>query len=77
MMIENKEFQNLLKKYPDNLPVAIAVTYNENTSFLFNLEVKGIKVDDMKAVIIVNQDLNLEYETLLNGADIDEEIYRE
>jgi len=73
----NKEFQEILKKYPGDIPVAIAVTYNENTSLLFDLEVKGIKVDDMKAMIIVNQDLNLEYETLLNGADIDEEIYRE
>ena len=76
-MIENKEFQKLLKKYPDDIPVAIAVTYNDTTSLLYDLEVEGIKVENMKAVIIINQDLNLEYETLLNGADVDEEIYRE
>ena len=76
-MIENKEFQNLLKKYPDDIPVAIAVAYNGVTSLLYDVEVKGIKVDDMKAVIIMNQDLNNEYETLMNGAEVDEEIYRE
>lgn len=76
-MIENKEFQDILKKYPDDIPVAIAITYNDTTAFLYNLEVKGIKVEDMKAVIIMNQDLNNEYETLMNGAEVDEEIYRE
>ena len=76
-MIENKEFQDILKKYPDDIPVAIAVAYNGVTALLYNLEVEGIKVDDMKAVIIMNQDLNNEYETLMNGAEVDEEIYRD
>lgn len=76
-MIENKELQEILKKYPSDIPVAIAVTYNDTTALLYDLDVKGIQVDGMKAVIITNPDLNLEYETLLNGAEVDEEIYSE
>ena len=42
-MIENKEFQELLKKYPGNLPVAIAVHYNDTNSIFTGIEVKGIE----------------------------------
>ena len=76
-MIENKEFQELLKKYPDDLPVAIAITYNDVTSMFYNLEVQGISFEGNKAVIIINEDVNMEYETLMNGAEVNEEIYRE
>ena len=76
-MIENKEFQEILKKYPDDIPVALAIEYNNQKALFYNLEVKGIKFEGMQAVIIVNQDFNIEYETLMNGGEVDEEIHRE
>lgn len=76
-MIENKEFQELLKKYPGNLPVAIAVHYNDTNSIFTGIEVKGIECQGHKVVIISSKDVDYEYETLMNGADVDEEIYRE
>ena len=77
MVVENKEFQELLKKYPDNLPVTIAVSYNNHKSIFTDIEVKGIACHGMKVVIITSKDVDYEYETLLNGADVDEEIYSE
>ena len=77
MAIENKEFQELLKKYPDNLPVTIAVSYNNHKSIFTDIDVKGIKCQGMKVIIISSRDVDYEYETLLNGADVDEEIYSE
>lgn len=76
-MIENKEFQKLLKQYPDDAPVAISITHNEVTSLFYDVEVKGIKFEGMKAVIVFNEDINQEYEVLYDGGEIDEEIYRE
>ncbi|MBR0059353.1 MAG: hypothetical protein IJP99_08500 [Methanobrevibacter sp.] len=76
-MIENKEFQSILKKYSDDLPVAIAITHNDVTSLFYNLEVEGITFEGNKAVIIFNRDINEEYEILYDGGEIDEEIYRE
>ena len=77
MAIENKEFQELLKKYPDNLPVTIAVSYNKHKSIFTDIDVKGIKCQGMKVIIISSRDVDYEYETLLNGADVDEEVYSE
>lgn len=76
-MIENKQFQELLKKYPDDAVMAIGIHYNNQTSLLYDVEVKGIAFENMKVILIMNEDLNYEYETLMNGADIDKEIYRE
>jgi len=76
-MIENKEFQSLLQKYPDDIPVAIAITHNNMTSLFYNLEVEGISFEGNKAVIVFNRDINEEYELLYDGGEIDEEIYRE
>jgi len=76
-MIENKEFQSILKKYPDDMPVAIAITHNNMTSLFYNLEVEGISFEGNKAVIVFNRDINEEYELLYDGGEIDEEIYRE
>ena len=76
-MIENKEFQSILKKYPDDIPVAIAITHNNMTSLFYNLEVEGISFEGNKAVIVFNRDINEEYELLYDGGEIDEEIYRE
>ena len=76
-MIENKEFQEILRKYPDDIPVALGIEYNNQKALFYNLEIKGIKFEGMQAVIIVNQDFNIEYETLMNGGEVDEEIHRE
>lgn len=74
-MITNKELQDELSRYNDDLPVAIAIKYNEQISVFYQVKVEGIKSGDMKIVIINNPDVDEEYETLLNGADSVEENY--
>ena len=73
-MIENKEFQELLQKYPDDAVITIGVEYNGLTAF-WDVEVKGIKCTvnekDMKSIILLNKELSKEYEHLLNGGEID------
>lgn len=73
-MIENKEFQELLQKYPDDAVITIGVEYNGLTAF-WDVEVKGIKFavheKDMKSIILLNKELSKEYEHLLNGGEID------
>ena len=73
-MIENKEFQELLSKYPGDAVMMIGVEFNDHIA-LWELEVKGIKFtnhgEDVKAVLLVNDELSKEYETLLNGGEID------
>lgn len=80
-MIENKEFREILEKYPDDAVMALCLEYNNQKSLFYDLEINGIKFlaggDEIKAVIIVNEDFNKEYETLINGGEIDEKIYRE
>ena len=76
-MITNKDFQELLEKYPDDTVVAIAITHNEITSLFYDIQVSGISFEGMKAVIVFNEDINQEYEILYDGGEIDEEIYRE
>ncbi len=71
-MLTNKEFQEKLKQYDDDYPVAIAINYNGNMGLFYNVTVEGIKVDDLLLVIINNPDIDEEYETLLNGADLDD-----
>lgn len=71
-MLTNKEFQEKLKQYDDDYPVAIAINYNGNMGLFYNVTVEGIKVDDLLLVIINNPDIDDEYETLLNGADLDD-----
>ena len=70
-MIENGELQKILKKYPDTLPIMIAISYNNHTSLFDDVEVKGVRVEGTEAVIVLSRDVNYEYETLLNGAEID------
>ena len=72
-MKTNKEIREYLSQYPDELPVAIAKSYNGNISLFYDLKIKGMQSEDMKVLIITNPDIDTEYETLLNGADIDEE----
>ena len=77
MTIDNKEFRELLKKYPDDLPVAIGIHYNNTRGIFTAIGVEGIECQGHKVVIISSKDVDYEYETLLNGADVDEEVYRE
>ena len=73
-LIMNKEFQELLSKYPGDAVMMIGVEFNDHLA-LWELEVKGIKFtnhgEDVKAVLLVNDELSKEYETLLNGGEID------
>ena len=73
-LIMNKEFQELLSKYPGDAVMMVGVEFNDHIA-LWELEVKGIKFtnhgEDVKAVLLVNDELSKEYETLLNGGEID------
>lgn len=73
-LIMNKEFQELLSKYPGDAVMMIGVEFNDHIAF-WELEVKGIKFtnkgEDMKAVLLVNEELSKEYETLLNGGEVE------
>ncbi len=73
-MIENKEFQEILSKYPDDAMVTIGVEYNDVKSF-WELKVKGIQFRDkgkeMKAIILCNDGLSKEYEHLINGGEVE------
>lgn len=75
MTISNEEFQKELKKYPAELPVAIAIKFNDNLSLFYDLKVAGVTSGDLKIVIISNPDVDNEYETLINGGDEVEENY--
>lgn len=74
-MITNKELQEELKHYPKDLPVAIAIKFNDNMSLFYDVKIDGIQSGDLKIVIIHNPDVDKEYETLMNGADVIEENY--
>lgn len=74
-MITNKELQDELAMYNDDLPVGIAIKYNGQISVFYHVKVEGMQSGDMKIVIINNPDVDEEYETLLNGADSVEENY--
>ena len=74
-MITNVEFQKEISQYPDDLPIAIAVRFNGNISIFYDVMVEGIKLGDLKIVAIYNPDVDLEYETLMNGAESVEENY--
>ena len=73
-LIMNKEFQELLSKYPGDAVMMVGVEFNDHIA-LWELEVKGIKFtnhgEDVKAVLLVNEELSKEYETLLNGGEVE------
>lgn len=79
-MIENKDFQELLKRYPKDAIIFMGVKYNGVTAF-WDVKVEGIKFQvndkDFKAIILVNDELSAEYEHLINGGDVDDEIHRQ
>ena len=79
-MIENKDFQELLKRYPKDAIIFMGVKYNGVTAF-WDVKVEGIKFQvndkDFKAIIIINEELSKEYEHLINGGDVDDEVYRQ
>ena len=73
-LIMNKEFQELLSKYPGDAVMMVGVEFNDHLA-LWELDVKGIKFtnhgEDVKAVLLVNEELSKEYETLLNGGEVE------
>ena len=73
MTLTNKEFQDKLKQYDKDLPVAIAISYNDVMSLFYDLEVEGIQSGDLKVVIVTSGTINEEYEVLFDGGEIDEE----
>ena len=75
MTLTNGELQEWLSRYPKDLPVAIAVTFNNNLSLFYEVAVEGIQSGDMKVVIVSSKDVDFEYETLMNGCDDIEENY--
>ena len=74
-MITNEEFQKEISRYPGDLPVGIAIKFNGNLSIFYDVKVEGIQSGDLKIVVIYNPDVDLEYETLMNGAEDVEENY--
>lgn len=75
MTVTNEEFQEALKEYPKDLPVAVAIKFNDHLSVYYDVKVEGIKSGDLRIVIITNPDLDEEYETLINGCEEIEENY--
>lgn len=80
-MMENEEFQKLLAKYPLDALIALQVRFNGEREILFDFTIEGIQFpmgDEIAKVIVLgSEDLDMEYESILNGADADETIYRE
>lgn len=80
-MIENKDFQELLKKYPGDAVMAIQIRFAGTRQLLYDLKVEGIKFpvgnDELKVITIECEDLNEEYEVLMDGADFHEAVYSE
>lgn len=69
-MITNKELQDKLKQYPSDLPVGLAVSFNDNISAFYDVKVDGIQQGDLKIVLIHCPDLDSEYEHLINGEGV-------
>ena len=81
-MIENNEFQELLKKYPGDAVMAIQIRFGGDRELLYDLKIEGIKFpvgidDELKVVTIECEDLNEQYDDLMDGADFNETIYCE
>lgn len=80
-MMENEEFQEVLGKYPPDALVALQVRFNGERELLFDFTIEGIIIpigkEMTKTIVLGSEDLDMEYEAILNGADADETIYRE
>ena len=70
-MITNEELIEELKKFPKNLPVAIAVKYEDLVSFFYDINVQCAKSDDLRVVIVNSKNVDEEYETLVCGGEIE------
>ena len=81
MSFDNREFQSMLKGYPEDAVIALQVRFNGERELLTELTVDGIKFlvgeKELKMIVIGSKDLDMEYEALLNGSDFDETVYRE
>lgn len=77
-MIENKEFQKILQKYPDDAIIFMGVKYNGLTAF-WDVKMEGINFKvtetEIKAIILQNDELSDEYEHLMNGGDVDGQVH--
>lgn len=69
-MITNKELQDALKKYPDDLPVGMGIQFNDNISVFYDVKTEGIQSGNLKIILIHCPDVDMEYETLMNGSEI-------
>ena len=73
-MIENKEFQSILAKYPDDAVICMGVRYNGVTAF-WDVRLDGIRFNvndkDLKVILLLNDELSKEYEHLMNGGDVE------
>ncbi len=80
-MIENNEFQELLKKYPGDAIMAIQIRFAGDRQLLYDLKIEGIKFPvsngELKVITIECDDLNEQYDALMDGADFNETIYCE
>ena len=69
-MITNKELQDTLKEYPDDLPVGMGIQFNDNISVFYDVKTDGIQSGNLKVIMIHCPDVDMEYETLMNGSEI-------
>ena len=70
-MITNETLQKTLKDYPKDCTIAISIKYNDVTSIYTDIEVEGIKYENEKFVLLFSENVDEEYETLLNGGDVE------
>lgn len=70
-MITNETLQKTLKHYPEDCTIAISIKYNGVTSMYMDIEVEGIKYEDEKFVLLFSGNIDEEYETLLNGGEVE------
>lgn len=79
-VILNKEFQEQIQKFPDDAIMVIGIEYNNQKALFTDVDVKGIEFqsngETIQAVLILEDDLSLEYETLLNGGEVNEKVHR-
>lgn len=69
-MITNKELQDTLKRYPDDLPVGMGIQFNDNISVFYDVKAEGVQSGNLKVILIHCPDVDMEYETLMNGSEI-------
>ena len=71
MTVTNKEFQEMLKRFPGDLPIGIAINHLEMVSVYYDVTVEGIQSGDLKVVTVNCRDVDEEYDRLYNGESLD------